>query len=233
MTVFGDQLKNFVKQTFRTAWSTREGRVVPDVDSLPLKNEAVTFDSATVLYADLAESTALVRRYKPFFAADIYKNYLYCAGRIIERNDGEITAYDGDRVMAVFLGGSKNSNAAKCALQINYAVTQIVQPAIKSQWPDEAYVVRQKIGIDTSSLFVAKTGVRGASDLVWVGNAANNAAKMAALGSNYSSYISGDVYNMLHDWAKLGGEPQRNMWTDLGSAQLGYRIYGSSWHWSI
>lgn len=184
-------------------------------------------------YADLAESTALVRKYKPFFAADIYKNYLYCAGRIIERNEGSITAYDGDRVMAVFLGGSKNSNAAKCALQINYAVTKVIQPAIKAQWPNEAYVVRQKIGIDTSKLFVAKTGVRGASDLVWVGNAANNAAKMAALSSNYSSYISEDVYRMLHEWAKIGGDPKRDMWTDLGVGHLGFRVYGSTWHWSF
>src|SRR5450756_2028111 len=87
MTVFGDQLTKFVGDTFGTSWTTSDGRVVPDVDSLPLKNQAVTFDTATVLYADLAESTALVRKYKPFFAADIYKNYLYCAGRIIERNE--------------------------------------------------------------------------------------------------------------------------------------------------
>lgn len=233
MTEFADQLRMFAKDAFETSWTTRDGRVVPDVDSLPLKNDAVEFESATVLYADLAESTALVDKYRPFFAADIYKNYLYCAGRIIERNEGAITAYDGDRVMAVFLGGSKNTNAAKCALQINYAVKEIIQPAITAVWTNEKYVVRQKVGIDTSSLFVAKTGVRGANDLVWVGNAANRAAKMAALSSTYSSYISVDVYGMLHESAKLGGDPKRNMWKDLGEADLGFGIYGSTWHWSV
>jgi class 3 adenylate cyclase len=233
MTEFAEQLQKFVGETYRTNWTEREGRVVPDVDSLPFKNEAITFESATVLYADLAESTALVRKFKPFFAADIYKNYLYCAGRIIEKNEGHITAYDGDRVMAVFLGGHKNSNAARCALGVNYAVKEIIQPAIKAVWPDQGYVIRQKIGIDTSQLFVAKTGVRGASDLVWVGNAANNAAKMAAMSTASSSYISEDVYTMLHDWAKFGGEPEKNMWTDLGSEALGFKVYGSNWQWSI
>lgn len=233
MTVFGDQILDHVATTFRNAWSKREGKVVPDVDSLALKNDAVTFEQATVLYADLAESTALVRGHKSYFAAEIYKNYLYCAGRIIERNEGTITAYDGDRVMAVFLGGSKNSNSAKSALQINYAVREMIQPAIRAQYSDEKYALRQKVGIDTSSLFVARTGVRGANDLVWVGNAANNAAKMAALSTSYSTYISASVYSMLADWAKLGGDPKRDMWTDLGTTALGYKIYGSTYQWSL
>ena len=231
MTVFGDQLAAHVAATFKDVWSKREGRVVPDVDSLTMKNDAVTFESATVLYADLAASTALVKGHLPAFSAEIYKNYLYCAGRIIEHNEGQITAYDGDRVMAVFLGGSKNSNAAKCALQINYAVRKVIQPALKKQYADSSFVIEQKIGIDTSPLFVAKTGVRGANDLVWVGTAANNAAKMAALSTTYPSYISASVYSMLHDWAKFGGTEKENMWTDLGTSALGYKIYGSTWHW--
>jgi class 3 adenylate cyclase len=231
MTVFRDELENFVGATFRAAWTRRAGRVVPDVDSLPLKNEAVTFEAATVLYADLAESTALVKGYKDFFAAEIYKNYLYCATRIIARTGGVVTAYDGDRVMAVFLGDTKNPDAAKCALHINYAVTQIIQPAIKVQWPDEKYEVRQKVGIDTSSLFVAKTGARGTNDLVWVGNAANNAAKMAGLSLGYKTYISAPVYNMLLDSSKFAAKV--NMWTNLGTSALGYQIYGSNYRWDV
>lgn len=233
MTLFSDQLQSFVDKTFVDGWTERQGRVVPDVDSLPMSNTAVVFDSGTVLYADLAESTGLVKNYKPWFAADIYKNYLYCAGRIIERNGGTITAYDGDRVMAVFLGEDKESKAVKSAMQINYAVMNVIQPVIQARWSDEKFVIRQKVGIDTSKLFVAKTGVRGANDLVWVGNAANNAAKMAALSATYSSYISADVRAALSNESRYGGEPKRDMWTDLGSSHFGYRLYGSTWHWSI
>jgi class 3 adenylate cyclase len=68
-----------------------------------LGNDAVKL-SATVLYADLADSTKLVDGHTKQFSAEIYKTFLHCAAKIIRSEDGVITAYDGDRVMAVFIG---------------------------------------------------------------------------------------------------------------------------------
>jgi class 3 adenylate cyclase len=227
-----EDLKAYVKKTHDDLWQRRDGQVVPDAEDLSLKNEAVDLD-AVVLYADLADSTDLVKGWKDWFAAEVYKNYLYCAARIIRDMGGEITAYDGDRIMAVFLGDTKNSNAAKTGLRIKWAVDNILQPAIRAKYPTSTYVLRQKVGIASSTLMVARTGIRGSNDLVWVGNSANIAAKHAALGANYSTYITEDVYNHLADWAKLGGDPRRNMWTDLGAITGLGRVYGSTWHWSF
>lgn len=83
-----------------------------------------------------------------------------------------------------------------------------------------------------SKLFIARTGFRGNNDLVWVGNAANNAAEMAALDPTYLSYISSEVYSRLNEESKYGGEPKRHMWMDLGTRDLGYQIYGFRWTWS-
>jgi class 3 adenylate cyclase len=226
-----EELVTFVKKTIDDGWKTRDGEKVPTTEDLSLGNHAVKLE-ATVLYADLAESTAMVKNYNDWFAAEVYKNYLYCATKIIRALGGAITAYDGDRVMAVFIGGSKNSNAAKSALKINYACTHVIQPAIKAKHPTSSFILKQKVGIDKSPLFIARTGIRGNNDLVWVGTAANNAAKMAALSASYSSYVSATVYNALNDSAKIGNDG-RNMWTDLGSGALGTRIYGSTWWWSI
>ena len=156
---------------FRSVWTERDGQVVPDDTSVKLGNDAVKLD-ATVLYADMADSTKLVDAYKPAFAAEIYKTFLLTAARIIKFEGGEITAYDGDRVMAVFIGNSKNTSAARAALKINWAAKNIVQPALKAQYQHETYQLKHVVGIDTSKLFAAKTGVRGANDLVWVGRAA-------------------------------------------------------------
>lgn len=226
---FADELKAWVKQTHDNVWATRDGQVVPSPGDIKAGTDAVRFKSATVLYADLADSTGLVKGWKDWFAAEIYKNYLYCAARIIAKTGGTITAYDGDRVMAVYLGDSKNTNAADAALKINWAVTKILKPAIKAKYPDNKYVLRHKVGVDTSSLFVANIGMRGANDLVWVGNAANNAAKMATLNSGYETYITGRIYDHMNKTSKFGGEPERNMWTNLGTSELGYQIYGSTW----
>lgn len=227
-----EELQNYVTKTHKDEWAKREGQKVPEAEDLGLSNDAVLLEG-TVLYADLADSTSMVKGYKDWFAAEVYKNYLYCAAKVIRATGGTITAYDGDRIMAVFIGGNKNTAAASCGLKINYAVTYIVQPAIKKQYPKSTFVLKQKVGIDTSPLFVARTGIRGSNDLVWVGNAANNAAKLADLDRACATYISATAYGPVHGDTKYGGDPRRPMWTDLGVTGLGYRIYGSTWWRSI
>ena len=108
-----DELSEEVDKIFRTTWSVRDGRDVPESEDLALGNEAVKLDDATVLYADMAASTKLVDGFKWHFPAEIYKCFLYCAARIIRAEGGQITAYDGDRIMAVYIGDWKNTSAAR------------------------------------------------------------------------------------------------------------------------
>src|SRR6266704_5883040 len=96
---FKADLEKDVKNIFKSKWKPRNGRVVPDLENLSLGNDAVKF-KATVLYADMADSTKLVDSQKPHFVAEMYKVYLRCAANIIKNEQGTITAYDGDRVMA-------------------------------------------------------------------------------------------------------------------------------------
>ncbi|MDF0513457.1 hypothetical protein PX701_07480 [Agromyces sp. H3Y2-19a] len=234
MTSFESELTDFADKTYRTGWTVRQGRKVPDVDDLTAGNDAVTFEGV-VLYADLTESTALVRGYNNWFAADVYKTYLYCAGRIITNCGGSITAYDGDRVMGVFIGETKADDAAFAGLKINYAVHRILNPALVRQFGDSlnGFVLKQKVGIDISELFVAKTGVRASNDLVWVGNAANNAAKMAALNLGYSTYISQAVYDALSEPVRYNGEPRQHMWSRAMTGAVPGTMYGSNWWWGV
>jgi class 3 adenylate cyclase len=227
-----DDLINKVSQIFADQWSTSEGQKVPEAEDVSLGNEAVKL-TGTVLYADLSDSTNLVHNMQAFFAAEVYKSYLHCAAKIILDCGGVITSYDGDRVMAVFIGKSKNSDAAKCGLKINWSVEKIIQPSLQAQYKDSSFILQQTVGIDTSDFWIARTGVRGSNDLVWIGNAANYAAKMASLGPEYSTRISKAVYDMLHENSKLNGEQKQDMWTDLGSSQLDTPIYGSNYTWSI
>ena len=227
----GQDLNSEVRKILREQWTTRQGRVVPDPVDLGLGNDATQLDG-TVLYADLKSSTDLVNGYNPEFAAEIYKCFLTCAARIIRAEGGEITAYDGDRIMAVYIGDSKNTDAARTALLINYSVAKIINPAIRSSYPNSTYTVRHVVGIDTSNLFVARIGVRGDNDLVWVGRAANYAAKLSD-GSGAPSQITEDVYNLLNKSVNYGDDGS-NMWTPTTSPALGYkRIYTSTWWRSI
>ncbi len=229
----GEELAQDVEKTFRERWSVREGRTVPESKDIELGNEAVTL-KATVLYADLADSTGLVDSYTRSFAAEVYKVYLHCAAKIIRSEGGEITAYDGDRIMAVFIHDKKNSAAARTALKLNYAVQEIINPTLRAQYPNDQFAVRQVVGVDTSDLFIARTGVRGANDLVWVGPAANYAAKLCSLRTgNYASWITGEVYRAMIDDVKTSSDGramwEARSWTAMG----GKSIYRSNWWWRV
>ncbi|VDO13549.1 unnamed protein product, partial [Brugia timori] len=123
----------------------------------------------------------MVDNYRWWFSAEIYKTFLKCSADIIKQEGGVVTAYDGDRVMAVYTGDSKNSSAALTALKINHCVSQIIQPAIDHQYPNTEFKLNHVVGIDSSQLRAARIGVRGDNDIVWVGRAANYAAKLTSM----------------------------------------------------
>jgi class 3 adenylate cyclase len=229
----GQQLDQEVKKIFRESWSVRDGQVVPESEDLQLGNDAVRLDG-TVLYADLDGSTDMVNKKKAEFAAEIYKSYLHCAAKIIRDEGGVITAYDGDRIMAVFIGGSKNTSAVRTAMKINYAVSEIINPAIKQQYQSSDFQLRQAVGVDTSSLLVARTGIRGANDLVWVGRSANYAAKLCSMpgGNPYPSVITADVYNVMDRSLKYSKDGQ-SMWEINSWAERQMTVYGSTWWWKV
>ena len=221
-----------VKSTLSTQWNEQVTKTVPAAEDLLLNsNHAKNIESSTVLYADLDGSTNMVDTYDWQFAAEIYKIYLRSAAQIIKSEGGTITAYDGDRIMAVFIGESKNTSAVKAALKINYAVQKILRPEIKNQYPQSTFVLNHSIGIDTSSLRASRIGVRGDNDIVWVGRAANHAAKLCTL-SEKPLWITKAVYNAMSKDVKYVNERpmwELRLWTDMNNKE----VYCSSYIWIL
>lgn len=227
-----DDIKNNASTTFRAKWDTREGQIVPDPKDLKLGNDAVHFDRVTVLYADLDQSTSLVETKKWEFAAEVYKTYLYAASRLIRGAGGSIVSYDGDRVMGIFIGNRQCNDAVRCALKINYAVKNYVQAELKSVYTTSTYKIRQVVGIDTSEMRAARTGVRGDNDLVWIGNSANLAAKLTAESAQYPTWITDRVYGYLDDEQKLS--KGTNMWKSWKWGKHNNdTIYSSTYWWAF
>jgi len=226
----GQDLKAMVDDIIQSLWSERDGRVVPADTDVKLLNDCVRLD-ATVLYADLDESTNLVDEYEPHFAAEVYKTYLHCASKIVRSEGGAITSFDGDRVMAVFLGDSKNTAAARTALKLNWATVNLINPAIEKQYGPNKYTVHHVVGVDTSVLHAVRSGIRGSNDLVWVGRAANHAAKLCTLPAKYSSRITAEVYDAMNKSTKFSAE--RSMWEKVTWNTTGREIYRSTWMWKV
>ena len=227
-----DDLSAEVKKTFADAWDEQSAIAVPAADGLRLNaNHAKDLELATVMYADLDGSTPMVDRYKWQFSAEIYKTYLRCAGAVISSEGGVITAYDGDRIMAVFTGSTKNTQAVRAALKINYAVHNIIRPAIKAQYADSTFVLNHVVGVDSSQLRAARIGVKGDNDLVWIGRAANYAAKLTTL-SEKPIWITKAVYDKMNDEVKLS--QGTNMWQARHwTAMNNLEIYCTTYTWRI
>lgn len=227
-----DDLALEVKATFSQQWDVQKTVNVPAPEDLRLNaNHAKDLETATVLYADLDGSTNMVDNKHWQFSAEIYKTFLRCTSLIIRSEGGIITAYDGDRVMAIFTGGVKNTSAVRCALKINYAVKNIIQPAIKAQYPKTDFKLLHVVGVDTSQLRTARIGVRGDNDLVWIGRAANYAAKLTNE-SGMPTWITKAVYDQMMDEVKFhNGQDmwQLRYWDSMNEIP----IYCSTYWWTF
>src|ERR1044072_6999582 len=188
-----DDLSTDVETILRQEWSIREGQVVPKTEDVALAGGAVKLN-ATILYADLADSTELAMQYDRRVAAKVFKSFLSCCSRIIRAYNGDIRSFDGDRVMGVFFGTTKNISAAKCALKINWAFLKIIKPKLEAKYESlrtGSFKLAHCVGIDTSEVLVIRSGIRNNNDLVWVGRAPNVAAKLSNIRNGpYHSYMT-------------------------------------------
>lgn len=231
-----DDLTTEVSKIIVQKWDIRDGRVIPSTDDVALFGGAIKLD-ATVLYADLSQSSKLATEFQQCTAAKVMRAFLYCMSKLITAEGGVITSFDGDRVMGIFLGETKNTIAARCALKMNYTVQHIIEPKIKDYFTsmkESSFSISHCVGVDTSSIFAVRAGQRGSNDLIWIGRAPNLAAKLSDIREDgYHSYITKDVFSVLNEIAKYGGDPKKLMWEERSFKFIGESVivYRSSWSW--
>lgn len=232
-----DDVGKGVDSIINQEWNVRDGQVVPKTEDVALAGGAVKLD-ATILYADLADSTDLAMNYDRRVAAKVFKCYLSSCSRIIRHFGGEIRSFDGDRVMGIFVGSYKNSAATKTALKINAAFLDVIKPKLEKKYSSltsGSYKLAQCVGVDTSDVLVVRSGVRNNNDLIWVGRAPNIAAKLSTRrNSPYHTYITKSVYNRLSDELKYS-DKKAQMWEELKKefGEKGIVVYRSKFKWSL
>lgn len=231
-----DDLSSDVQGIIDKLWNTRKGQKVPSTTDVALSGGAVELD-ATFLYADMADSSKMVEELDRRVAAKILKSFLATTARIVRYHGGSIVSFDGDRILGVFMGDSKNTAAAKCALEIKYTVINIIRTKFENKYnsvKNASFTISHGVGVDTGTVLAVRAGARGDNDLIWIGRAPNLAAKLSDLReSPFHTFITASVYNLLNDSSKYGGRDNKNMWERRTWAFLGKTIivYRSSWWW--
>lgn len=220
-----------ISAAINSVWERRDIGYVPEPEDIKLGANASAGFEGCVLYADIKRSTDLVNEYKDSFTASVYKSFLVAVCDVIMNNQGQITSFDGDRVMAIFSGNSKCTSAVKCALQTRFVVNKI-NDALVVKYPATKYRVDYAVGVDVSELLAIRTGIRKYNDIAWIGSAANIAAKLSEIrGRRGNAFITSRVYERMADIAKFGGKDNKNMWGNTGLVISGQPIYGSDWLW--
>lgn len=225
-----------VKEIISTPWSISAGTTVPETDDVVLKNGGRLVD-ATYVYADLADSSKMAQSLNREAAAKVIKVYVNTATRILKSRDGEIRSFDGDRVMAIFMGANKEDRAVRAALGINWAVLQVIRPAIRDGWSDgkDFCDINHGIGVDSGEALIVRGGIRNSNDLISVGAAPNIAAKLSDLRSTGRTiHITSEVRDSLSE--ELVCFEKGEIWSRLPALAIGGNFvtaYGTSGYWEV
>lgn len=197
-------IESSVLDIFYAGWNISNGTKVPETDDVVMKNGGKLVD-ATYLYADLAGSSKLAHSLTKETTAIIIRAYINTASRILRQHGGEIRSFDGDRVMAIFMGEDKNRKAVRAAFGINWAVHQVIKPAIENKWNDVSkhYQINHGVGIDTGEALIVRGGVRNSNDLISIGDAPNDAARLSDYRDstiNVTKAVHDDLNETLLTW---------------------------------
>lgn len=233
MSVASDAIVNSVQTVLNTAWDTRDGSVVPDTDSVKLSGGAVKVE-ATYLYADLARSSQAAQKLRKDVTGKIIRSYLDAASRIIKHYKGEIRSFDGDRVMGIFMGSSKNTQALKAGLGINWAMSEVLKPRFEKRWSNlsDYWTPGHGVGIATGEALIVRGGVRASNDLVSVGAPPNVAAKLSELRGAPTVYCTKETWRQAHESARLSSKDKKEMWREHDAQVVGgksFAVMSSSW----
>jgi len=227
---FLDDLKGKIDAYVKQPYEIEETTIIPDTDTAKLTfgNKGLTCEYA-FLFIDIRKSSQLHEIYGFTKAAKIYQSFHDINVRVIEENSGSVRAFDGDRVMGVFVVGSKNSNAVKAAMQIQWAIRTILNPKLGTQ-------ITCGCGIDYGKILVTKIGKgrdKNNNDLVWIGKADNYASHLAN-DANNTIIISTNSYNVLIEDRKVSDG--KNMWqSKIITLKNGTKVncYESTYGWVI
>lgn len=228
-----DDTRNGIDGVLKEPWVITNGTVVPESAAVALKNGGRRI-KATYVYADLAQSSKLAQGVEDTIVAKVIRSYLNAAARILRFHGGAIRSYDGDRVMAVFIGDSKNSSAVKAAFNLNWAVQQVIRSKLDAKWPQslQSYTMHHGVGIATGDTLLVRAGVRDDNDLISIGPAPNIAAKLSELRRTPDIYVTSDVYEVLNETARFHNDGITPIWSAQPNETIGGKaipVYATSY----
>jgi class 3 adenylate cyclase len=225
------ELQTMVANYMAGTYETVQTASVPAPEDVPLGNKAKVL-TATALFIDIRQSSDITNTFRRQTAAKMLKSYFDGAVRIIRHNGGDVRSFNGDGMLALFVGKSQRNDAVRAAMQVKWFVRHVLAPKFNDFFDRDA-ARGQRLdfaigcGIDYGDIYAVKVGIRGTNDVAWVGRCTNTAAKLAnVLRTPRNVGVTRAVYKALNKDRKYS--KGKLMWSDekfarFGGVQRAYR----------
>ena len=140
--------------------------------------------TATVLFVDLAGFTSMTEALEPRMVVDILNDYFSEVTEIIENNDGVITQFQGDAVLAIFNVPLPDSDHAEHALASARSIVDLMQ---RRTFGDQRLACR--IGITTGEVVAGNVGAADRLNYTVHGDVVNLAARLEQMNKTYGTRV--------------------------------------------
>ncbi|MEA2676618.1 MAG: hypothetical protein QOJ81_759 [Chloroflexota bacterium] len=180
------ELQAMVAEQLAGTYATSTPRTVPLPEAVPLGKKASLL-TATALFMDLRQSSDITNSFRRQTAAKMLKAYFDGAVRIVNGRGGAVRSFNGDGMLALFIGDTRTTDAVRAAMEVEWFVTQILWPRFDRYFNADSASRGAPLkfsvgyGIDDGDIYAVKVGIRGTNDVAWVGRCTNTAAKLSGI----------------------------------------------------
>jgi class 3 adenylate cyclase/tetratricopeptide (TPR) repeat protein len=160
------------------------------------QDDAAERRQLTVMFCDLAGSTALSARLDPEDMRQVIRAYQDACSGVVARYDGFVAKFMGDGILAYFGFPHAHEDDAERAVRAGLEIARVVGP-LQTPAADKLQV---RIGIATGLVVVGDLVGKGAAqERAVVGDTPNLAARLQALAEPDSVVVAGATRRLLRD----------------------------------
>jgi class 3 adenylate cyclase len=139
---------------------------------------------ATILYADIEGFTAIAEQMSPETVVEMLNEYFSAAVDLIEQNNGVVTQFQGDAILATFNLPVEDQHHAESAIRSGLSIQRLC-----SEKRFAGMGLRTRIGIATGTVTAGNVGSDSRVSYTVHGDAVNLAARLEQLNKRFDSYL--------------------------------------------
>lgn len=162
----------------------------------------------TVLFADVANSTAIFEKLDPEEVHQIMDGCFKILMDEIHRFEGTINQFTGDGVMALFGAPIAHEDHAQRACHAALAIETAVKPYAEKLKTDLGIEFSIRIGVNSGPVVVGSIGDDLRMDYTAQGDTSNLASRMESLAEPGTVLISENTYRLVRDFFELESKGQ-------------------------